>query len=211
MNKDYIVVLKDFLQCVNNSRYFIVGSVALLSYTKPYSYDRQIQDIDIIMDKNKALEVSKKLINLGYKQNTFINPRMPFFKIFLKHSQDKFLRFSKNNLNIEILVTTFSEYKNLFIFELYPGIKAGIPKNELNISSYNGVKFDTVSVEILYLIKKIANNTVAEKVKYRQEQRYNDLKPLKKLVNFERFNLLISQVRIFIINIPFKIPKFLVK
>ncbi len=54
MNENYVKALDELFDNLPQSKYFVVGSVALLSYTKSNNYDRQIHDIDIILDSSQA-------------------------------------------------------------------------------------------------------------------------------------------------------------
>ncbi len=209
MNEKYTNTLLEFTKITQTSSYFIVGSVALLSYTQQHGYDREIHDIDIIMEKTEALKTAKRLKELGFTQNTFINPRMPFYSKLLKYAHNRYLRFSKDGVDIEILATPFEEKNNLVWFEIYPKIKAGIPKLAFTNSSYSSVEFRTVSKEMLYLFKKVANNTVGRKVKYKQEQRNSDIAAIEKLVDAEKFNDIAGECRLSILGITMKIPGFL--
>lgn len=211
MNENYVNALSDFVASARTDSYFIVGSVALLSYTQPHGYDRQIHDIDIIMETVEAVGTAEKLKELGYTQNTFINPRMPFYSKLMKHSSDKYLRFSKDSVDIEILSTNFESKNELDIFELYPGVKAGLPKDVFSVSTYSGVQFRTVSKEMLFFFKKFANNTMGKKVKYKEQQRYDDISHLEKLVDKHKFDQLKKSCTLFVIGVPFKTPRFLIQ
>ena len=206
MNEKYAHALSEFTKVTTSDNYFIVGSVALLSYTQCHGYDREIHDIDIIMETTEALKTSEQLKQLGYSKNTFINPRMPFYSKLMKYAENRYLRFSKDGVDIEILSTSLEEINGLVLFEIYPSIKAGLPKDIFTTSTYSNVEFKTVSREMLYFFKKFANNTFGRKVKYKQEQRYNDLREIAKLVDEETFKKIANKCRIFILGFPIKVP-----
>lgn len=211
MNEQYKNALQDFTSSADSSKYFIVGSIALLSYTQKHGYDREVHDIDIIMEKAAANAAKEKLISKGYTQNTFINPRMPFYKKLMKHAQTKYLRFTKDNVNIEILATDFTEAKGLLFFEIYPGIKAGFPKTELVTSDFYGVPFKTLSKEMIYIIKSIANNSFGKLVKYKESQRYDDFSQIQKLIDEEKVSKIKDACRLDIFGLRVKVPGFLVR
>lgn len=210
MNEKYVLALKEFTTITTNpSEYFIVGSVGLLSYTKPVGYDREIHDVDIIMEVEEARRISKKLIELGYTKNTFINKRMPFYNKLNKLANDRYLRFSKDGVDIEILATTLREKGGYITFEIYPHIKARLPREVFTISSYSGIEFSTVSKEMLYYFKKIANNTVGRKVKYKEEQRLKDIQNLERIIDKQAFLELTNKCKLCIRGFCFKLPIFL--
>lgn len=211
MNERYIHALSDFVNSTQSSSYFIVGSVALLSYTKPNGYDREIHDIDIIMETSEASKTADRLIQLGYKQNTFINPRMPFYSKLMRYAENKYLRFSKDNTDIEILSTPIECLNNLTIFEMYPGIKAGLPKDVFVNSTYGNIEFKTVSKEMLYFFKKFANNTMGRKVKYKENQRYDDILHLEKIIDPHVYRDVANKSRLSVFGIRVKIPSILLK
>ncbi len=196
---------------MSSNTYFIVGSVALLSYTKPHGYDRQIHDIDIIMDTEEARKVSEKLVELGYQQSTFINPRMPFYKMLTKLADNKYLRFSKDGVDIEILSTPLIESSDLISFEMYPNILVKLPIEVFVTSDYAGINFSTVTKEMLYFFKRVASNTMGRKVKYKEKQRYDDTSQIEKLVNKDLFLSLQGKCYMSMFGISFKIPKFFIK
>jgi|GEM_PF-4832401 hypothetical protein len=209
MNEKYINALADFVNSARSSTYSIVGSVALLSYTKPNGYDREIHDIDIIMETSEAATTAERLLRLGYKQNTFINPRMPFYNRLMRYAQNKYLRFSKENTDLEILSTSIEQINNLVLFELYPGIKAGVPKDVFVSSAYGNVDFKTVSKEMLYIFKKLATNTLGKKVKYKEKQRYNDTRHLEKLIDRTVYREVATNCRLSICGIRVRLPSVL--
>lgn len=211
MNEKYIKALSEFTNIVQQNKYIIMGSVALLSYTQSQGYDREIHDIDIIMDTDEAVAVAHHLKSLGYKQTTFINPRMPFYSKLLKYAENKYLRFSKDGVDIEILSTKFEFLGELFTFEMYPAIKAAIPKDVLATSNYSDIEFSTVSKEALYFFKKVADNTEGRKVKYKQNQRYNDIAKLEKLIDQKKYSNVKNDSRLTLFGISTKIPKLLLK
>lgn len=178
----------------------------MLSYTQKHGYDRDIHDIDIIMEYQEALKITEKLRQLGYTQNTFINPRMPFYSRLMKHSEDKYLRFSKDGVDIEILATPIIEKGKLIIFEIYPGIRAGLPTEVFTSSTYSNVGFQTVSKEMLYFFKKFANNTFGKRVKYKEKQRYDDTTAIERLVDMRLFKEIANKCRMLILGVPIKIP-----
>lgn len=209
MNEKYTKALLDFAKTAEKSDYFIVGSVALLSYTQPYGYDREIHDIDIIMAAKDITNTRNQLKQLGYTQTTFINPRMPFYTKLMKYAQDRYLRFSKDDVHIEILATPLNKKRELVFIDIYPGIKGGFPKDEFTNSTYSNVEFRTISKEMLYFIKKFAKNTFGVKVKYKEQQHFDDMSALKKLISDTALSTIGPQCRICIFGISFKIPGFL--
>lgn len=209
MNEKYVHVLSEFVNSTSSDKYFIVGSFALLSYTQANDYDREIHDIDIVMETREALKTAEHFKQLGYTQNTFINPRMPFYAKLMRFAESKYLRFSKDSVDVEILATSIEKCGDLEVFEMYPGIKVGLPKDVFTKSSYSSVEFRTVSKEMLFFFKKFANNTFGKKVKYKEDQRYKDVDALESLVSKGILKQISEDCRLFFFGIPFKIPQFL--
>lgn len=211
MNDQYTHALKDFTQAADKSKYIIVGSIALLSYTQKHGYDREVHDIDIVMEKQAAEATKNKLLELGYKQDTFINKRMPFYNSLMKYSTDRYLRFTKDNVNVEILSTRYSEKDGLHTFEIYPGIKAGFPREEIVESDFNGVPFTTISKEMIYFIKRFANSSFGKVSNYKEEQRLKDLEQINKLIDQDKLHLIGKKCRIYLFGLAFKVPGFIYK
>jgi len=209
MNEQYIPALKDLAKTANKSKYFIVGSIALLSYTQVHGYDREIHDIDIIMEKQESEIIKTKLLELGYKQDTFINKRMPFYNKLMKNSAERYLRFTKDTVNIEILATNFIEKKGLHIFEIYPDVMAGFPKEDIVESIFNDITFTTLSKEMIYFIKRFANSSFGKISKYKEEQRKKDLEQISKLIDKNKLTALGKECRIFLFGLAFKVPRFI--
>ncbi|PIP63863.1 hypothetical protein CO165_04210 [Candidatus Roizmanbacteria bacterium CG_4_9_14_3_um_filter_33_18] len=60
-------ILEDFIKIIpSDQKYFCIGSVSLLSFTKK-SYDRKIKDIDIICEVKNFNFIKNNLLSLGYQ------------------------------------------------------------------------------------------------------------------------------------------------
>lgn len=208
VNEKYIQTLKELTKLVKPDTYVIMGSVALLSYTKKIGYERQIHDIDIIMESREAQRITQKLLNLGYTQNTFINKRMPLYKTLNKLAKDRYLRFSKDGVDIEILSSPIDLIRKdgHVTFELFPHVSVKLPKEVFVISNYGEATFNTVSKEMLYFFKKAASNTIGKRIKYKEVQRLNDLQNLEKLVDIESFSKLKSRCKLGVFGVYFRLP-----
>lgn len=211
MNERYTLALQELIQTAGNLRYIIVGSIALLSYTQNHGYEREVHDIDLLAEKETAETIRHKLLDLGYSQGTFITNHMPFYSYLLKHSPDRYLRFTKDNVAIELLSTDWVERNGLLVLEVYPGIQVGIPKEELVTSKFNGVTFSTLSKDLLYLIKQVANNSFGLVAKYKNPQSLTDVTYLKSLVDQGKLAVVGKKCRLFLGGLAFKVPKFMYK
>ena len=102
LNSEYIDTLSIITKDVPPDSYIVLGSMATLSFTSKIGYERKMNDLDIIADESQVKPMKDVLEDLGFIQTTFINKRMPFYKKLLKHSQSRYLRFSKDDINVEI-------------------------------------------------------------------------------------------------------------
>lgn len=208
MNQKYIKLIKVLFD-TNDTDYIILGSAATLSYTLKVGYTRQMHDLDIIADKKIVEKTKTKLLAMGFVQNTFIDKRMPFFGKLEKHSTSYYLRFSKNDIYVEVLATEFETKNGKVKFNLYPNIWAQIPQKFLVQSELAGTKFTTLDVNLLWAIKTFLANSLGRKLKYKASQRDKDLLQLKKCVDQGKAKEYLGQCRIGYKAIAFRIPQFL--
>jgi len=172
-------ILEDFIKIIpSDQKYFCIGSVSLLSFTKK-SYDRKIKDIDIICEVKNFNFIKNNLLSLGYQEYTFVDKKFPFYKPLQKLAQTKYFRFEKNGNNLEIMTTDFGNLNNRVQVELYPGIKFSFPSNGIINSSFESTKLKTVSPETLYCIYSFGLKTWGLFVRKNIGQRKNDLQQLK--------------------------------
>lgn len=185
--------------------------MATLSYTTKISYSRKMNDLDIIADESQVSSMKNVLIKQGFIQTTFINKRMPFYKKLLEHSESTYLRFSKDDINVEILSTNFIESESFLRFDLYPNFWVKIPLSSLTKSQFGSVKFSTLDVNLLWTIKYLLHNSLGRFMHYKGEQRTADLLYLRKLINLEKAKFFLSQCRFGFKTISFQLPGFLLR
>lgn len=209
LNDGYIKVISEIFKNCPNDKYIILGSAATLSYTTKIGYSRKMNDLDIIVDNSLVSKLKEKLLKDGFIQSTFINKRMPFFQKLIKHSQSIYLRFSKNDVNVEILSTKFIKKDSYLIFDLYPSFWVKIPENSLAKTKLGNAQFSTLNVDFLWAIKQLLNNTLGRFMLYKRKQRIEDLSNLKKLATIEKAKELLSQSRFGYKSLNLKVPTFL--
>ena len=208
-NKWVSPTLNDFIKSISSGqRYFCIGSVSLLSFTKN-NYQRKIKDIDLICESKNFNSIKNNLLKFGYKQYTFIDKKFPYYKRLLKLAQSKYFRFEKDGKNLEIMTSDFGNSKKEILVELYSGIMFSFPSVGIINSSFEGINFKTVSPETLYCIYSLGLKTWGFFVRKNIEQRKNDLKQLKKIINNKKLNKIADNVFITIGKIKLKIPAFL--
>lgn len=208
MNSKYIDALLSITnECLEDS-YIVLGSAATLSFTAKLGYVRKINDLDIIADELAANKMKNRLVNLGFEQSTFINKRMPFFNKLMKHSQSTYLRFTKGEVSIEILLTKFIKNGSNLKFDLYPNFWVKIPPNSLIKSQLGEAQFTTLDVNLLWAIKYLLHNSLGKFMRYKGKQRSEDLLNLRKLVNLDKAKKLLSQCRFGYRGLSFSIPAF---
>jgi len=205
-NNWVVPVLKDFTKLVSDDqRYFCIGSVSLLSFTKEF-YNREIKDIDIICDVLNFEIIRNGLKKFGYKQYTFINKKFPFYKQLFKLSKSKYFRFEKNGRNLEIMTSDFGHSKNEISIEMYPKVAFNFPSIGVIDSSFNGSHFKAVSPETLYCIYSFGLKTWGRFTRTKIDQRKNDLKQLEKIINKNKLKQIASNIFLKIGPLKVKIP-----
>lgn len=210
-NKWVVLILKDFIKSIPlNQRYFCIGSISLLSFTKN-NFSREIKDIDIICDISNFEIIKNNLKKLNYKQYTFINKRFPFYKQLSKLTKSKYFRFEKNGKSLEIMTTDFGSLKSEISVEIYPGIKFSFPLKEIISSTFDEVNIKTVSPEILYCIYSLGLKTWGRLVRKDVKKRKVDLEQLAKVINRKKLTKIANSIFLKIKKIKLKIPSFLLK
>lgn len=208
LNSEYTQVLKNILQNVNRNKYIVLGSAATLSFTSKIGYSRKMNDLDIIIDSSLVGKIKERLSNDGYYASTFINKRMPLYRKLSKYKNSIYLRYSKQDINVEILSTEFIEENGFLKFDLYPDFWVKIPINSLVVSSLEGSRFTTLDVNLLWAIKQILGNTLGRIMVHKGNQRNADLKELKKVVDLTKAKRLLSAGKFGYKNISLKAPLF---
>lgn len=194
----------------NKQEYLILGSIALISYTKKINYFRKIKDIDVIVNKKYKKEITDTLLKKGYQKLTFIDKKMPFYKNLIKHSKSMYTRFYKpNGVNIEILFTNFTKSKDRLEIELYPKIFASLPLKVFNVSNLNNTKFNSISPEALLTVKKLTNNTIGRIYTKDKQKRNNDIFALSKVINKNIYKTIKKELKFRMGFISFKISKII--
>lgn len=211
INSKYIDILSKIIKDISANSYIVLGSAATLSYTSKIGYTRKMNDLDIIADESQIASMKNALTKQGFIQTTFINKRMPFYKKLLKHSESTYLRFSKGEVNVEILSTKFIKKDSSLKFDLYPNFLVKIPKSSLTESKLGNAKFSTLDVNLLWSIKYLLNNSLGRFMHYKGEQRIKDLSYLRKLVDLEKSKKFLSQCRFEYLSLSFQIPGFFLK
>lgn len=210
-NSAYINILAYITKNVPFDSYIVLGSMGTLSYTSKISYSREMHDVDIIADESKVEQMKMRLMEKGYVKTTFINKQMPFYKKLFKHSQSIYLRFSKNNINVEILSTKIIKQDSNLKFDLYPNFWVKIPEKSLYKTKIGTVEFTSLDVNLLWTIKYLLHNSLGKFMTYKGEQRGKDLSYLRKLVDIKKAKKLLSQCRFGYKLLSFRIPSFLLK
>ncbi|MCL5019269.1 MAG: hypothetical protein M1426_02170 [Patescibacteria group bacterium] len=211
LNSEYIDMLSVITKNIPQYGYIVLGSMATLSYTSKIGYSRKMNDLDIIADESQVGQMRKKLVEQGFKQSTFINKRMPFYKKLLKHSQSIYFRFSRGEINIEILSTKFIKKDSDLKFDLYPNFWVQIPISSLVTTKLENAEFVTLDINLLWAIKYLLHNSLGKFMHYKGEQRAEDLSHLRKLVNLEKAKKLLSQCRFGYRSLSFHVPGFFLK
>lgn len=210
-NSVYINILAYITKNAPFDSYIVLGSMGTLSYTSKISYTRKMNDLDIIADESQVKQMKIRLMEKGYKQTTFINKRMPFYKKLFKHSQSIYLRFSKDNINVEILSTKIIKKDLNLKFDLYPNFWVEIPENSLSKTKIGTVGFTTLDVNLLWTIKYLLHNSLGKFMTYKGKQRSEDLSYLRKLVNIKKAKKFLSQCRFGYRFLSLRLPRFLLK
>lgn len=207
-NINYISALRTLSKITHVRRYIILGSVATLSYTQKVGYIRQIHDIDVIMDKSEANKTKRFLLENGYELKTFIDKRMPFYKLLKKRSKSHYLRFTNKDVAIEILSTKFIQEGNTLKFDLYPNIWVQIPKNLIVTQGFGGVRFTTLDLDLVWAVKEFLNNTLGKFIHYKSDQRKDDLAALRRITNVSMAKKQFSRCKLGYKKIKIKVPSF---
>lgn len=208
LNSEYIKILSVITKNIPQDSYIVLGSMATLSFTSKISYSRKMNDLDIIADESQVKPMKDALIRLGFIQTTFVNKRMPLYKKLLKHSESTYLRFSKDEVNIEILSTKFIKKDSSLQFDLYPNFWVKIPISSLTESKFENAKFTTLDVNLFWAIKYLLHNSLGKFMHYKGEQRTEDLTHLRKLIDLEKAKKFLSQCRFGYKGLSFTIPSF---
>ncbi len=211
LNSEYIDALSIITKDVPPDSYIVLGSMATLSFTSKIGYERKMNDLDVIADESLIERIKIKLIEKGFVQTTFINKRMPFYKKLLKHSQSRYLRFSKDDINVEILTTKFIKKDSSLKFDLYPNFWVKIPEDSLFKTKIESIEFTTLDVNLLWAIKYLLHNSLGKFIFYKGEQRTEDLLHLRKLVNLGKAKKFLSLFRFGYLSLSFQIPGFFLK
>lgn len=211
MNLEYIKVLLDIVSSCRKDKYVVLGSAATLSYTSRIGYSRQMNDLDLIVDVSQVTKMKDKLIKEGYDQSSFIDKRMPFFKNLTNYSKSTYLRFTKDNINVEILRTKFIESDSYMKFNLYPNIYVQIPKYSLVTTKLGEAEFTALDVNLHWAIKYLLSKSLGKIMSYKHEQRVMDISNLRKLIDIEKAKKILNNCRLGYKFISIKIPNFLLK
>lgn len=211
LNSEYIDILSIITKDIPQNSYIVLGSIATLSFTSKNGYERKMNDLDIITDESQVESMKDVLINQGFTQTTFINKRMPFYKKLLEHSQSIYLRFSKGEINVEILSTKFIKKDASLKFDLYPNFWVKIPQGSLFESKIGLAKFTTLDVNLLWAIKYLLHNSLGRFMHHKGEQRTEDLSHLRKLVDLEKAKKLLSLCRFGYLSLSFSAPRFFLR
>lgn len=208
-NKWVYTTLKDFLEIIPpNYPYFILGSLALLSYTENF-YSRRIRDIDLIGATHGANKLEPALLSKGYTQDTFIDKKFPFAKKLRTLGSKKYLRFERDNRALEIMTSDLTVNDGSVDVELYPGLAISMPESAIQTTRYQGLEFKAVSPETLFCIYNFGLKTWGTFVKTRIEQRRRDLAALNKIVQPDELTRAASNIHLKIgrsrITIPSKL------
>lgn len=211
LNSKYIKILSAITKNIPQYSYIVLGSMATLSYTSKIGYSRKMNDLDIIVDDSQVESMKDVLINQGFIQTTFINKRMPFYKKLLEHSQSIYLRFSKGDINVEILSTKFIKQDSSLKFDLYPNFWVKIPQESLFESKIGMVKFTTLDINLLWAIKYLLHNSLGKFIHHKGKQRTKDLLQLRKLVDLKKVKEILSQSRFGYGSLSFSILRFFLR
>ncbi len=210
LNTNYIKIASEIFKGCANDKYIVLGSAATLSFTAKIGYSRKINDLDIISDSSLVDVIKQKLIKKGFIQSTFINKRMPFFKKLIEHGESIYLRFSKDDINVEILSTKFIKKDSSLIFDLYPQFWVKIPVNSLIQTKFGNAKFTTLNINLHWAIKQLLNITLGRFMLYKRKQRVEDLSYLRKLINIKKSKKLLKQCRFGYKFLSFSVATFLI-
>ncbi len=211
LNQAYLNILSELTKLIDSSKYIVLGSMSTLSYTHKIGYEREMHDLDLIVDKSQINIIRNILLPKGYIETTFIHPRMPLYKFLLREAPDRYIRFYKSTNAIECHVTDFIFTNQLLIIDLYPNIKIKLPIKYLTKSVYGNVEFSTVNVNLLYLIKNFLNNTLGYFVHYKSLQRQNDLRKLEELIDTSEVENINNNLMLTILKIQLKLPIWLIR
>lgn len=210
-NSVYINILAYITKNAPFDSYIVLGSMGTLSYTSKISYTRKMNDLDIIADESQVKQMKIKLIENGFVQTTFINKRMPFYKKLLEYSQTIYLRFYREDINVEILATKFIRNSLSQKFDLYPNFWVQIPKNSFYGTKIGVIEFTTLDVNLLWAIKYLLHNSLGKFMLHKGKQRAEDLLHLRKLVNLEKAKFFLSQCQFGFRSLSFTIPGYFLR
>lgn len=211
INSEYIKILNRLSNILREDKYLILGSAATLSYTSKVGYTRQMNDLDIIANHPEAMKIKQKLLKDGFVQSTFINKRMPFYSKLIKKGASFYLRFSKKEINIEVLSTKFQNDNGFLKFDLYPNFWAKVPQYAIVKTKLGNAKFTSLDPDLVWAIKQFLNITLGKLMNYKGEQRREDLSALKGLVNIKKARNILSKCKIGYKLIGVSIPTFFLR
>jgi hypothetical protein len=192
----------------------VLGSVALISYTKRVGYFRKIKDIDTIVDVKYQHDIELGLIENGYSKSTFIDAKMPFAHVLKRHAETKYTRFIKgNSADLEILFTSFDRSNNRIQIELFPHVYASVPTSEFVMGELEGSIFQTVTPETLMAIKQFTQSTMGALYSKGSEKRISDGDALEKVIDVERYRCICKELKVhlFQMNIPLRKKWFIIE
>lgn len=208
-NKKYELLISNYLSNLPGEKYIVVGGASTLSYTSKTGYERSLHDLDLVADTRVASKLTQKLIKDGFIQSTFIDKRMPFYRNLVKQSKSFYLRFSKDDVNFEILSTKFVKRGKLLKFDLYPNLWVEIPAEFLVTSQIGNTKFTTLDIDFHFALMQFLNNTLGRVMRYKAKQRKEDLKNIAKLVNKQDARKKLNQGLFGYSQLKFRVPGFL--
>lgn len=211
-NRWIVPMLNDFLYVLpKNHRYFLLGSVALVSYTKRLGYQRAIKDIDVICDESGFERVIEGLKKKGYTQATFITKAFPFYRKLSKLAVTKYYRFVKDGKSLEIMTTDFGNDDGMLSVELYPGAAFCIPAEAIQTTRIDGVSFQAVTPELLLLVYRFGSRTWGRLVRKNHARRNEDIKELSRVVDSAGLDAIARTISFQLGHFSMRIPVFLLR
>lgn len=205
-------VLKDFLYVLpKNHRYFILGSVALVSYTERLGYKRAIKDIDIICDESGFEAVIAGLKKKGYTQDTFITKAFPFYRKLLKIAATKYYRFVRDGKSLEVMTTDFGNDDGTLSVELYPSVMFCIPAEAIQTTRIDGVSFQAVTPELLLLVYRFGSRTWGRLVRKNHARRNEDIKELSRVVDQALLEAIVPEISFRLGPVCVRVPALLMR
>lgn len=209
-NREILSSFNDFLSVVGaESNYFVLGSVALLSYTAGVGYLRKIKDVDVIASPETAKMSRERLLLFGYKQSTFIDKEIPFHQWLVNSTGEKYLRFEKGEAAIEIHVSDFLSDRGNLKINLYRNIYVSLPADSVVETALAERKFKALSPEALYCSYQWGLKTLGRFMKIKSRQKEKDLAELKKTLDPKKLERIAENSYFYLGRFRIKIPRFL--